>query len=132
MKETKLKASEQVCGMMKGPPRHRETGWWNRDVEKVVAKRKVCHKACRKSKSAKDKHTLDVSKKEVYTAVLAAQESKLQPMKVLERVLEKRIRCQLTIDKMASCLSKLMPFSSCDKYKRNTKQRRSCTMLLWI
>ena len=47
-------------------------------MEKVVAKRKVCHKACRKSKSAKDKHTLDVAKKEVYTAVMTAQEFKLQ------------------------------------------------------
>ena len=45
-------------------------------MEKVVVKRKVCHKAWRKSKSAEDKHTLDVAKKEVYTAVLAAQESK--------------------------------------------------------
>ena len=32
----------------------------------------------RKSKSAEDKHTLDVTKKEVYTAVMTAQESKLQ------------------------------------------------------
>ena len=47
-------------------------------MEKVVAKRKVCHKAWRKSKSAEDKHTLDVAKKEVYTAVMTAQESKLQ------------------------------------------------------
>ena len=45
-------------------------------MEKVVAKRKVCHKAWRKSKSAEDKHTLDVAKKEVYTAVMTAQESK--------------------------------------------------------
>ena len=37
----------------------------------MVAKRKVCQKACRKSKSAEDKHTLDVAKREVYTAVLA-------------------------------------------------------------
>ena len=51
---------------------------WNRDVEKVVAKRKVCHKAWRKSKSAEDKHTLDVTKKEVYTVVMTAQEHKLQ------------------------------------------------------
>ena len=50
MKETWLKGSKQVCGMTKGPPRHKETWWWNRDVEKVVAKRKVCHKAWRKSK----------------------------------------------------------------------------------
>ena len=78
MKETWLKGSKQVYGMTKGPPRHKETWWWNRDVEEVVAKRKVCHKACRKSKSAEDNHTLDVAKKEVYIAVQAAQESKLQ------------------------------------------------------
>ena len=77
VKETWLKGSKQVCGMTNGPPRHKETWWWNRDVEKVVAKRKVCHKAWQKSKSAEDKHALDVAKKEVYTAVMTAQESKL-------------------------------------------------------
>ena len=48
-----------------------------------------------------------------------------QAMKVLERV-----RCQLITCNLASCLEKepLMPFSSCDKYKRKTKQRRRrCT-----
>ena len=58
-----------------------------------------------------------------------------QPMKVLERVLEKGVRCQLITCRLASCLERdsLMPFSSYDKYKRNTKQRiGSCTMLLWI
>ena len=42
-----------------------------------------------------------------------------QPMKVLERVLEKRIRCQLITCSLASCLERepLMPFSSCDKKK---------------
>ena len=47
-------------------------------MEEGVAKRKVCHKAWRNSKLAEDKHTLDVAEKEVYAAVLAAQESKLQ------------------------------------------------------
>ena len=78
MNETWLKGSKQECGMTKGPPRHKETWWWNSDVEKVVAKRKVCHKAWQNSKWAEDKHTLDVAKKEVYTAVMTAQESKLQ------------------------------------------------------
>ena len=45
MKETWLKGSKQVCGMTKGLPLFMETWWWNRDVEEVVAKRKVCHKA---------------------------------------------------------------------------------------
>ena len=61
MKDTWLKGSKQVCGMTKGPPRHKETWWWNIDVEKVVAKGKVCHKAWRKSISAEDIHTLDVA-----------------------------------------------------------------------
>ena len=47
-------------------------------MEKVVAKRKVCHKACWKCKSNGNKHTSDVAKKEVYTDVMTAQESKLQ------------------------------------------------------
>ena len=47
-------------------------------MEKVVAKRKVCHKAWRKSNSTEDKHTLNVAKKEVYRAVMTAQESRLQ------------------------------------------------------
>ena len=34
MKETWLKGSKQVCGMTKGPPQHKETWWWNRDVGK--------------------------------------------------------------------------------------------------
>ena len=27
-----MKETWQVCGMTKGPPRHKETWWWNRDV----------------------------------------------------------------------------------------------------
>ena len=57
MKEILLKGTKQVCGMTKGPSRHKETWWWNRNVEEVIAKRKVCHKAWWKSKSAEDKHT---------------------------------------------------------------------------
>ena len=60
MNEPWLKGSKQVCGMTKCPPRHNETWWWNRDVKEVVAKR---HKAWGKSKSAEDKHTLDVAKR---------------------------------------------------------------------
>ena len=42
MKETWIKCSTQVSGsgMTKGPPRHEETWWWNRDVEQVVTKTK--------------------------------------------------------------------------------------------
>ena len=46
-------------------------------MEKVVAKQKVCHTAWRKSKSAEDKHHFNVAKKEVYTAVMTAQVTRI-------------------------------------------------------
>ena len=59
-----------------------------------------------------------------------------QPMKGLDSVGRgSDVRCQLITCSLASCMERepLMTFSSCDKYKRNIKQRRrSCTMLLWI
>ena len=58
-----------------------------------------------------------------------------QSMKVLERVIEKRVMCQLMTCSLVSCLARepLMIFLSCGKYKRDTKQRnRRCTVLLWI
>ena len=45
--------------------------------KRVIAKRYVCHKAWLKSKSAEDKHTLDVAKKEVDSAVLAVQVTRI-------------------------------------------------------
>ena len=52
-------------------------------------------------------------------------------IKLLEQLMREcwergsNVRCQLITCSMASCLERepLMPFSSCDKYKRNTKQR---------
>ena len=48
-------------------------------MKEVVAKQNICHKAWRKSKSAEDKHTLDVAKKEVYE-LCWKPESKLQEL----------------------------------------------------
>ena len=53
-------------------------------------------------------------------------------MKVIERVLEMKIMCQLMACSLASCLARepLMLFSSCDRFRRDTKRRRrSCTMI---
>ena len=55
-------------------------------------------------------------------------------MKMLERVLEKKIRCQVSIDNMQFGFKpgKGTTDAIFIKYKRNTKQIRSCTMLLSI
>ena len=43
MKEAMVKASEQVCGKTKGPPRHKETWWWSEEVSKIVEEKQKCY-----------------------------------------------------------------------------------------
>ena len=43
MKEAMVKASEQVCGKTKGPPRHKETWWWSEEVSKIVEYKDKCY-----------------------------------------------------------------------------------------
>ena len=38
------KATEQVCGWTKGPPRHSETWWWNDEVAKAIEEKRRCYK----------------------------------------------------------------------------------------
>ena len=30
-----------ICGMTKGPPRHKETWWWNEEVAEAVRNKKI-------------------------------------------------------------------------------------------
>jgi len=39
MKEVWQKATEQVCGWTKGPPRHSEIWWWNDEVAKAIGEK---------------------------------------------------------------------------------------------
>ena len=71
-------AGRPHAGRSDSHPLVRVMGVGRQQRQEVVAKRKVCHKVWRKYKPAEDKHTFDVSKMEVYRAVLAAQESMLQ------------------------------------------------------
>ena len=43
VKEIWQKATEQVCGWTKAPPRHSET-WWNDEVAKAVEEKIRCYK----------------------------------------------------------------------------------------
>ena len=55
-------------------------------------------------------------------------------MKLLEIVWEKNIGCQLITCNLASCLAReqLMPFLSCDRYKRNTMQRQKAVLCFFV
>jgi len=50
MKWVWQKATEQVCGWTKGPPRHSETWWWSGEVAKAIEEKRRCYKIRHKPK----------------------------------------------------------------------------------
>ena len=50
MKGVRQKATEQVRGWTKGPPRHSETWWWNDEVAKAFEEKRRCYKIWHKPK----------------------------------------------------------------------------------
>src|SRR6476469_6413690 len=53
MKGSMLKAAEEVCGMTKGPPRHKETWWWNEECDRVVKEKRRLFGEMQKLKQGK-------------------------------------------------------------------------------
>ena len=55
MRDVLRSAATEVCGIRRGPPRHRETWWWTREVEEVVRYKRKCFRKWKRSKSVQDK-----------------------------------------------------------------------------
>jgi len=36
-----METAQDICGMTKGPRRHKETWWWNEEVAKAVMEKKI-------------------------------------------------------------------------------------------
>ena len=41
MKDIMMEAAQDICGMTKGPRRHKETWWWNEEVAEAVRDKKI-------------------------------------------------------------------------------------------
>ena len=41
MKGILMETAQDICGMTKGPPRHKETWWWNEEVAEAVRSKKI-------------------------------------------------------------------------------------------
>ena len=50
-----LKATEEVCGWIKGHARHIQTWWWNEEVRTVIEMKKVKFREGRRPKQAEKK-----------------------------------------------------------------------------
>jgi len=43
MKGIIMETAQDICGMTKGPCRHKETWWWNKDVAEAVREKKIMY-----------------------------------------------------------------------------------------
>ena len=41
MKGIMMETAQDICGMTKDPPRHKETWWWNEEVAEAVRNKKI-------------------------------------------------------------------------------------------
>jgi len=41
MKGIMMESAQDICGMTKGPRRHKETWWWNEEVAEAVKEKKI-------------------------------------------------------------------------------------------
>ena len=59
------KAAEKVCGWLKEGKKCEETWWWNKEVAKVIKRKKEGHKKWRKDRSEENMEAYKMLKKEV-------------------------------------------------------------------
>ena len=73
MKESLLDVADEVCGRTKGPPRHRESWWWNDEVGKAVDEKRKLYMVWKKSKKEEDRLLYCSAKRKAKSAVYIAQ-----------------------------------------------------------
>ena len=73
LKESLLEVADEVCGRTKGPPRHRESWWWNKEVGEVIDEKRQLFKIWKKSKKEEDRILYCSAKRKAKRAVYVAQ-----------------------------------------------------------
>jgi len=48
MKGLMMETAQDICGMTKGPHRHKETWWWNEEVAEAVREKKIKYRKWKK------------------------------------------------------------------------------------
>jgi len=78
VRSTLLKATEATCGRSKGPPRHSETWWWNKEVKMLIEEKKRCFKVWQKAQDGPEAlarlEEYRVAKQQAKKAVAKAKE----------------------------------------------------------
>ena len=63
LKDSLTDVAKEVCGQSKGPPRHKETWWWNDECAKAVVEKKRLYDVMQQSERGKNREKAKMDKK---------------------------------------------------------------------
>ena len=89
MKNIWLETAERVVGKAKGKARHKETWWWNEEVNTAVEEKKTAFRNWQKSGDVGDRDRYSVAKRKANSVIFSAKSNKraefIEEMKLKEQ-----------------------------------------------
>jgi len=76
MKGLMMETAQDICGMTKGPCRHKETWWWNEDVAEAVREKKIKYRKWKKENTKEARREYKKSRQNAKGVISLAKETK--------------------------------------------------------
>jgi len=74
MKGIMMETAQDICGMTKGPCRHKETWWWNEDVAEAVREKKIVYGKWKKENTKEARMQYKKSRQNAKKVISSAKE----------------------------------------------------------
>ena len=71
-----METAQDICGMTKGPCRHKETWWWNEDVAVAVREKKIMYGKWKKENTKEARMGYKKSRQNAKRVISSAKEKK--------------------------------------------------------
>ena len=76
MKDIMMETAQDICGMTKGPRRHKETWWWNEEVAEAVSDKKIKYEKWKKENMEEARMLCKKSRPNMKRVISSAKEKK--------------------------------------------------------
>ena len=76
MKGIMMESAQDICGMTKGPRRHKETWWWNEEVAEAVREKKIKYGKWKKENTKEARVEYEKSRKNAERVISSVKEKK--------------------------------------------------------
>ena len=78
MRNILLTTAQDVCGIIRQPPRHKETWWWNEEVAKAVKNKREMFENWQKNKTSQNGELYRVAKRNCRRSIAISKKAKSQ------------------------------------------------------